>query len=99
GAARGILSPLLQLEPDAITVANRTPSKARDLVTNFKYASNLLACDLDALSSMDSFDLVINATSSGLSGELPSLPDSIFGPDSCSYDMVYGESEPVFVTW
>ena len=40
------------------------------------------------------FDLVINATSAGLSGEMPPLPAGIFFRDALAYDMVYGRSTP-----
>jgi len=36
------------------------------------------------------FDVVINATSAGLSGELPPLPQGLFRPGALAYDMVYG---------
>jgi shikimate dehydrogenase len=99
GAVRGILSPLLQLEPEGITVANRTFSRAQDLVSSYKGTSELVACELDTLARLGSFDLVINGTSSGLSGELPSLPESIINAETSCYDMVYGDIEPVFVKW
>ena len=40
------------------------------------------------------FDLVINATSSGLSDELPPLPDGLFKPGALAYDMMYGRETP-----
>lgn len=99
GAVRGVLSPLLDLEPESITVANRTFAKARDLVNSYEDQPELNACDLTELSKLGSFDLVINGTSSGLRGELPAAPESIIDANTACYDMVYGDKEPVFVSW
>jgi shikimate dehydrogenase len=40
------------------------------------------------------FDVVINATSAGLSGEMPMLPPTLFASGAMAYDMVYGRSTP-----
>jgi len=37
---------------------------------------------------------VVNATSAGLSGELPLLPDGLFRARALAYDMVYGRETP-----
>ena len=37
---------------------------------------------------------VINATSAGLSNDMPPLPEGIFAPDALAYDMVYGRETP-----
>jgi shikimate dehydrogenase len=36
------------------------------------------------------FDLVVNATSAGLEGAMPPLPENLFAPGAIAYDMVYG---------
>ena len=99
GAVRGIISPLLQQEPESIMIANRTVSKARDLVGSLNNQTHLNACGLDELNKLGSFDVIINGTSSGLSGELPAIPESILDSNSACYDMVYGDRETVFVGW
>ena len=45
------------------------------------------------------FDLIINATSAGLSGEMPELPSSLLTERSCCYDMVYGAQPTPFMRW
>ena len=40
------------------------------------------------------FDLVINATSAGLSGAVLPLPTSVFAPRCVAYEMVYGRETP-----
>ena len=41
-----------------------------------------------------SYDIVINATSSGLRDELPPLPEGLFKPGALAYDMMYGRETP-----
>jgi len=45
------------------------------------------------------FDLIINGTSLSLSNELPAVAASIIGRDSCCYDMMYADTDTVFVSW
>jgi shikimate dehydrogenase len=90
GAARGVILPLLAEQPTSLTVANRTVEKAAALREHF---NNIEASSYQDLAGQQ-FDLVINATSSGLSDELPPLPDGIFAPDALAYDMMYGRETP-----
>jgi len=86
GAAQGVLGPLAQAEPSVLVVANRTPARAEALAARVAGSS---ACGFGELEGRE-FDLVVNATSAGLAGELPPLPRSLFGPGALAYDMVYG---------
>jgi shikimate dehydrogenase len=86
GAAQGVLAPLASEGPAGIVVANRTLPRAQALAAR---VAGVVACGFDALAGQ-SFDLVINATSAGLSGELPPLPQGLFQPSALAYDMVYG---------
>ena len=45
------------------------------------------------------FDLVINATSASLSGEIPAISADVLGANTVCYDMAYGKSETPFVRW
>jgi shikimate dehydrogenase len=88
GAARGILGPLAQSGAGKIVIANRTVSKAHELVQQM--ASPVLeACGYEALDGR-SFDLVLNATSTGLSGEALVVPLGIFRKGALAYELVYG---------
>jgi shikimate dehydrogenase len=90
GASHGVVQPLLERKPAALVIANRTPDKAEQLALRFAGPGrNLRACGYTALAG-ESFDLVVNATSAGLSGELPPLPDGLFTPGALAYDMMYG---------
>jgi shikimate dehydrogenase len=86
GAAQGVLGPLADAQPAIIVIANRTLPRAQALAARIAGAT---ACGFDALAGR-TFDLVINATSAGLSGELPALPAGLFRAGALAYDMVYG---------
>jgi shikimate dehydrogenase len=86
GAARGVLLPLLGERPSALVIVNRDVEKARALARGFAGVS---ACGYADLAG-ERFDLVINATSAGLSDSALPLPRGILLPGSLAYDMVYG---------
>ncbi len=94
GAAQGVILPLLEQAPHSIILCNRTQHKAEDLVRQFSHPA-LQACAIDALS--DAYDLVINATSAGLSGDLPPLPATVFGTTTFAYDMIYAAQATSFM--
>jgi len=99
GATRGVLTPLLALEPAKITIANRTLEKAEKLVNDFLPMGNINACGFKDLEHQK-FDLIINATAAGLSGEVPQIPHAILGINSICYDMMYDISKPTaFLAW
>jgi len=97
GAARGVIAPLLALEPAEVVIANRTAERAR--------AWPRLSQSSDRCKSRHSlhqrrpFDLVINATSASLSGDLPPMSNAIIGPETVCYDMAYGKTATPFVQW
>ena len=97
GAAKGVILPLLDENPDGITIANRTVSKAQNLIVQFDN-QRLNACGFNEVGEQP-FDIIINATSASLSGEMPSLPDTIVGNSTVCYDMVYGNSLTTFLMW
>lgn len=97
GATRGILEPLLDAKPAAITIANRTLSRASDLVDRFSTAGPVTACRFDEVS--ESCDLVINATSAGVKGETPPYPEAAIGPQTWCYDLSYGLTPTPFSEW
>ena len=45
------------------------------------------------------FDLIINATSASLSGEMPPIPDAALSAQTVCYDMAYGRTATAFVRW
>lgn len=97
GAVRGVILPILAQNPQAITIANRTVSKAVDLCERFN-DERLNACGFSDTENK-SFDLIINATSASLSGDLPPIPTSIISSEVACYDMVYGKHDTPFMSW
>jgi len=98
GAAQGVLAPLLGARVARVVIANRTVARARDLAARFAPAARASAaaiagCGYEALAG-ESFDLIVNATSAGLTGELPPLPAGLFRSRALAYDMVYGRETP-----
>ena len=77
GAARGVVLPLLLQKPAQLTIANRTPEKALELARHFAAYGPVEGGDYARLAGCQ-FDIVINATSSSLSDQLPPLPHTIF---------------------
>lgn len=90
GAAQGVLGALIEAGVGRLVIANRTVSRAEALAARFAPAS---ACGYDALAGQR-FELVINATSAGLSAESPPLPHGLLNPACIAYEMVYGRDTP-----
>jgi shikimate dehydrogenase len=90
GAARGVLGAILAAGARRITIANRTPEKARVLAALF---SGTAACGFADLAGAR-FDLVINATSAGLQDAALPLPPALFARGVLAYEMVYGRDTP-----
>lgn len=93
GAARGSVLPLLQEAPACLVIANRTAARARALAEALAVHGKLRGCGFAELGGQ-SFDIVINATSAGLSDAAPEIPDGVFAPDCLAYDMLYGRETP-----
>ncbi len=89
GAARGALLPLLDTLPAALVIANRTGEKAAQLAL-LDPQRRATATDFSGLANMAPFDVVINATSAGLSDAALPLPDHVFADTALAYDMLYG---------
>ncbi|HEY6130580.1 MAG TPA: shikimate dehydrogenase [Halioglobus sp.] len=98
GAARGVLEPLLRERPQELLVVNRTAARAAQLAEEFADIGALEGGAYDLIGARQ-FDLVINATSAGLSGTVPELPGSLLTERSCCYDMVYGAEPTPFMRW
>ncbi|MFY2739954.1 shikimate dehydrogenase [Pseudocitrobacter faecalis] len=97
GATRGVLLPLLSMDC-SVTIANRTASRAQELAQLFAHTGSVQALGLDALEGHE-FDLIINATSSGINGEIPAIPASLIHPSLYCYDMFYQKGDTPFLAW
>ncbi len=98
GAAQGVIEPLMGAGVASISIANRTHEKAEALVQQFSELGSIAKVILKALPMAelknDSYDLIINATATGLSDASPIPKDvlkAIIHPNTLAYDMVYGK--------
>lgn len=96
GASRGVILPLIEAGIQNLTIANRTVAKAQILAEQLCAASPLVKAinpEYCALNELDGdFDIIINATSIGLSGDMLPLKDSLHC--QYAYDMMYGRELP-----
>ncbi len=100
GAARGVIEPLLACNPAQLVIANRTGSKAEDLVVKFADLATddqLIGGDLDQPEGR--FDIIINSTSASLDGKMLDISPDLVAPGCISYDMTYGVPNSVFSAW
>ena len=98
GAVYGVMESLLRELPQRVVIANRTVEKAAALAAHFADLHRLAAGGVSASSyaalAGERYDLVINATSTGLGDMMPPLPPDVFAPAALAYDMVYGRQTP-----
>ncbi|OLF51407.1 shikimate dehydrogenase [Pseudomonas chlororaphis] len=98
GAVRGALEPLLAEQPASVIVANRTVEKAELLAELFDDLGPVSASGFDWL--REPVDLIINATSASLTGDVPPIAASLIEPGkTLCYDMMYGKEPTVFCRW
>ncbi len=91
GATRGVIYPLVKAGATKIVIANRTLARAEQLIADLKDAvpeAELSTIGLDALNGQ--FDIVINATSASLSGDVLILPENLSFHHA--YEMAYGKA-------
>ena len=96
GAARGALLPFLEQQPALLVIANRTAGKAEQLAAE---CSQHGAVRGGAYADIGNgrFDIVVNATSASLKGELPPLLPSVFSADGLAYELLYGKGLTPFL--
>lgn len=97
GAARGVILPLLSVHAH-ITIVNRTHAKATELEQLFQRQGGVRALTREKLVG-EQFDLVINATSSGVAGDVPDLPAGLVNTQTRCYDMFYQQGDTPFLQW
>lgn len=104
GATAGVINPLLNVHPAELIIANRTLSRAENLVEHHKSRlgediplSALDLAELGAAKRAPRVDVVINATSFALNGgEIPIAKECVTG--TICYDMSYGPAA-LFQRW
>ena len=98
GAARGVLGPLLEADPEYLEIANRNAERAAELAREFSTLGSVHGCGFDAITG-STFDLVLNATSASLQDTIPPIPPGVLGPTTLCYDMAYGKGDTAFTRW
>lgn len=105
GATRGILPCLMdyRTKVKSITVVNRTTAKVRKIFDNLKEqidVGSFLELKVSNYESVEpdmKFDVIINATSLSMNGELPKIPFEVYSNAKFVYDLYYTkEGETVF---
>lgn len=103
GAARGAILPLLEQEPTSLVIVNRTVEKAQLLGKTFQeYAleKNIIisASSFNSLPK-DEYQLIINSTSTSVTGDLPALDAMHTQFCESAYDMFYEKNVTSFLSW
>ena len=96
GAAAGVLLPMLAGKPARLVIVNRTRDKARALAQRYSQWENCAGAGYLDIAG-EQFDILINATSASVTGEVPPLPEDVFAPDAFAYDMMYGKEPTPFM--
>lgn len=112
GAVRGIIGPMLDAEVAHLHIANRTAAKAEKLVLEWQqrlagelevkpkvFYTLLTAGDLASVAAGGQWDIIINATSTGLTQERPDIAEAVLANKPFCYDMVYGNQPTAFMQW
>jgi len=99
GATRGIIGPLLEMQPASLTIANRTLGKAQALADHFSQSGPVSASRFDGVPVSEPYDVIINATSAGLKGEAPPYPAAAISGSTFCYDLSYGLKPTPFSVW
>jgi len=99
GAARGVQMPLIRSKIQRLVIANRSLEKAKEMLMHgYRLIENQFDVAIYAKSYSDlcneQFDIIINATSAGLTDSYIPLPSTIFAPGALAYDVVYGRETP-----
>jgi shikimate dehydrogenase len=102
GAASGALGPLLAARPAELTIANRTPEKARSLAERHREIARhcgvaLRKAPLDDCG--EAFDVVINASASSLAQAAVPVAAKVLRRGGLALDMMYGPAAAPFLAW
>ncbi len=101
GAVAGVLPSLLSAGVSELILLNRTPAKAIQMINDLSswglHKTTLRAGGLDE--PVCAVDLIINGTSSGLSGQAIPLPPEWCRGIRLAYDMMYGARPTPFMAW
>jgi shikimate dehydrogenase len=95
GACRGAIPSLLNAGVKELIIANRTEQKALAIVEEVSN-NKLKSLSYNQLNQVGIVDIVINSTSSSVTGEVPGIPFSIMNGVELAYDMFYSNKKTAF---
>ncbi|QJC32105.1 shikimate dehydrogenase [Enterobacteriaceae endosymbiont of Donacia versicolorea] len=102
GAAQGIIYSLIKFGCN-ITIINRTYQNAKNIIKYFHNIKNLNCIELQHFSknlhNQLQYNLIINATSSSLKGNIPNISPLIIKSNIFYYDLFYDISLTPFLKW
>lgn len=100
GAVWGIAGPLLAARPLSLDICNRTVQKARQLAQHFAADGEISVLEELTEKHGKAYDLLINATPSGITGSAVNLPRSLLKAGGWCYDLAYNQRQDTpFVQW
>ena len=100
GAVKGVIPSLLEAGPAALVIANRTAERAEALAAEWAARALPVSGGSYTLAAGTPWDIIINGTSTGLSDEMPALPnETVLAEGCCCYDMAYGKGPTPFMRW
>jgi shikimate dehydrogenase len=99
GAARAAAFALLEAGVEQLTIVNRTPERADALADAIGMPKRVHTRYWKDLANLGSFELIIDATSAGLSREALALPFALVAPRALCYHLSYGSAAFAFLAW
>lgn len=96
GASRGVVGPILGAGASNVHIANRTADKAATVAALFNH--QVTASGFNDIPPLK-WQLVINATSSGLSRQRPEIDEMHLQSCQLAYDMMYDKEPTAFLRW
>lgn len=97
GAAKAVIAAVIKENPKLISVANRTKEKAQSIKELFSKEFDIQIENFNDIK--ESFDIVINSTSSSIYGDLLPLTLGNFNQNAFAYDLMYANEGTVFTRW
>lgn len=99
GAARGVAVALLDAGVRRITIVNRTPARADELVDQLDAPDHVVSRYWEHMRDLGDFELIVNTTSAGRDGKVLDLPSSLVNTLTTAVDISYGEVAIGFLSW
>lgn len=97
GAVRGVIEPIVKAKCTHLHIANRTEEKAQALTQLFQH-THVTASSLTNIPDGE-YDIIINATSASIGGQVPEIDGTLLARASLVYDMMYDARDTAFIAF